>query len=154
VDPIPARIDALLVIGTGVVIVGFGALVTPLLLDAAVPWFVRGGIGLFAFGTVAVTLGISVPVGYAFEEHGIAVRAGVLRLRFAYRDLSRCVRVLSPLSGPSWSWVRVRLVMTAGGWIEIAPRDREAFVAELLRRAPHVQVDPRAVTARNSRRRS
>ena len=139
--PIAPRIDLIVVIATAAVLIGLGALVSPLLGDPSVPWFVRLPIGLLALGTAAFTLAVSLPVRYAFEEQGLFVRAGALRLRFAYRDLRRAVRVLSPLSGPSWSWVRVRLYLDGGGWIEIAPRDREAFLAELSKRAPRLQAD-------------
>jgi hypothetical protein len=144
-ERVPVRVDVwwVGVVATGVAILL--AVVSPLLLDAAVAWPLKLLVGAFAAGTLALTFGVSIPLRYLLEPEGVTVRAGVLTLRFAYRDIIRIDRVVSPLSGPSWSPVRVRMAMRAGGWIEIAPRDREAFLASVRARAPHLKPSPRGL---------
>jgi len=119
-------------------------------MDAAVrvparvdPWVVV--LVTVALAAVTAILLPLFPVRYRLEAPGFTVRAGLLTLRFAYRDIVRADRVISPLSGPAWSLVRVRLALDGGGWIEVAPRDREAFLRELAARAPHLRPSPRGL---------
>lgn len=142
---VPARVDLWLVVVV-VLALGLGSgIVAPLLLDPGVARGVKAAVGGLWLGAVGLTLGLALPVGYVLEAEGLTVRAGFLTLRFAYRDVVRADRVLSPLSGPAWSLVRVRVALDGGGWIEIAPRDRDAFLAELARRAPHLRPTPRGL---------
>jgi hypothetical protein len=137
--PVPVRVDVLFV---AVVLAAMGvlvALVVPLLRDPDVALAVKLGVGAMGFGALALTLGMALPVRYLLEPEGFTVRAGFLTLRLAYRDIVRATPLLSPLTGPSWSLVRVRVALDAGGWVEVAPRDREAFLAELAARAPHLR---------------
>ncbi len=146
---VPARVDAVFV---AVVLAAMGvlvALVAPLLLDPDVALAVKLGVGAMGVGALALTLGTALPVRYLLEPEGLTVRAGFLTLRLAYRDIVRATPLLSPLTGPSWSLVRVRVALVEGGWVEVAPRDRAAFLTELAARAPHLEphgrglVDPR-----------
>jgi hypothetical protein len=57
----------------------------------------------------------TVPLRYAFEDGGIFIRAGVMRLRLAYPDIVLAEKVVSPLSSAAWSMVKVRLAAGAGG---------------------------------------
>ncbi len=151
---VPARVDLWLVAVVVVALVGLGLIVGPLLLDPDVTPLVKGVVGAMGLGALALTLGVSVPVGYRLEPQGFTVRAGLLTLRLAYRDIVRAQPVLSPLSGPAWSLVRVRVALDGGGWVEVAPRDRDAFLAELAARAPHLEpygrglIDPRRAARR------
>ena len=140
--PIPA---AAVVAAIGLLV----ALVVPLMIDPDVAVPVKLLVGAMALGAVGLTFGMALPVRYLLEPEGLTVRAGFLTLRLAYRDIVRATPLLSPLTGPSWSLVRVRVALAAGGWVEVAPRDREAFLAELAARAPHLEphgrglIDPR-----------
>jgi hypothetical protein len=142
---VPARVDLWVVALVVLALFGVALIVTPLLLDARVALGAKALVGTFGAGALLLTLGMAVPVRYWLEPQGLTVRAGALRLRFAYPDIVRADRVISPLSGPAWSLVRVRIALDGGGWIEIAPRDREGFLAELARRAPHLTVAPRGL---------
>ena len=147
--PVPARVDVVFV---AVVLAAMGvliAVVMPLLLDPDVAVAIKLAVGAMGVGALTLTLGMALPVRYLLEPEGFTVRAGFLTLRLAYRDIVRATPLLSPLTGPSWSLVRVRVALDAGGWVEVAPRDREAFLAELAARAPHLEpygrglIDPR-----------
>lgn len=146
---VPARVDAVFV---AVLLAAMGvlvALVAPLLLDPDVAVAVKVAVGAMGVGALVLTLGTALPVRYLLEPEGFTVRAGFLTLRLAYRDIVRATPLLSPLTGPSWSLVRVRVALAEGGWVEVAPRDRAAFLTELAARAPHLEphgrglVDPR-----------
>lgn len=144
-QPIPARIDTWLVLA---LTLGFAVLVTvitPLLLADSVRWAVKLLVAGLAAGTILASLTVTVPVRYAFEWGGVFVRAGLLKLRLAYPDIVVAEKLVSPLSGAAWSWVKVRLVLRQGGMVEIAPHDREAFLAELALRAPHLRESPRGL---------
>jgi hypothetical protein len=136
---VPARVDAWYVIVVALALAGLATLVAPLLLDPDVAVGARLAVAAMGVAALALSLGTSVPVRYLLEPEGLTVRAGFLTLRLAYRDVVRATPVLSPLAGPSWSLVRVRVALAEGGWIEVAPRDRAALLAELAARAPHLQ---------------
>ena len=143
---VPARIDLWVVV---MVVMGLALLtliVVPLLIDPRVAFAAKALVGGFGAGALLLTLGMAVPVRYTLEPAGLTVRAGLLKLRFAYPDIVRADRVISPLSGPAWSLVRVRVALAGGGWIEIAPRDREGFLSELARRAPQLTAAPRGLS--------
>ena len=155
--PVPARVDVLFVAAVLAALVVLVAIVVPLLLDPDVAVVAKLAVGAMGAGALALTLGMAVPVRYLLEPEGFTVRAGFLTLRLAYRDIVRATPLLSPLTGPSWSLVRVRVALEAGGWVEVAPRDREAFLAELAARAPHLEphgrglIDPRRARRRAGR---
>lgn len=142
---VPARVDPWVVVVVTVALVAVTAILLPLFLDAQVAPLAKAGIAVMWIGAVGLTLGMSLPVRYRLEGPGFTVRAGLLTLRFAYRDIVRADRVISPLSGPAWSLVRVRLGLDGGGWIEVAPRDREGFLRELAARAPHLRASERGL---------
>ncbi len=145
---VPARVDPWVVAVVGLALVAVTAILLPLFLDAEVAPLAKAGIAVMWFGAVGLTLGMSLPVRYQLEGPGFTVRAGLLTLRFAYRDIVRADRVISPLSGPAWSLVRVRLALDGGGWIEVAPRDREGFLRALAARAPHLRPSTRGLADR------
>jgi hypothetical protein len=142
---IPARVDAWLLAALALATLGMLAVVFPLLTSDTVALALRLLIGGLGVGTVAAGLAVTVPVRYVFEGGGVYVRAGLITMRLAYPDIAVASKVLSPLSGAAWSWVKVRLVLRQGGMVEIAPRDREAFLAELARRAPHLRSNARGL---------
>ena len=142
---VPARVDAWLLAALALATLGMLFVVMPLLTSDTVPLAVRLLVGGLGIGTVAAGLAVTVPVRYVFEGGGVYVRAGLITMRLAYPDIAVASKVLSPLSGAAWSWVKVRLVLRQGGMVEIAPRDREAFLAELARRAPHLRPHARGL---------
>lgn len=144
-ERVAARVDVLYVAAVIAVFAVFGALVGILVADPNVPWGAKVAVAAMALVGAGLTLGSALPVRYVLEPEGLTVRAGFLTLRLAYRDIVRAVPLVSPLTGPSWSLVRVRVALDGGGWIEIAPRDRDGFMAALAGRAPHLRAHGRAL---------
>ena len=136
---VPIRVDAWLLAALALATLGMLAVVWPLLTSDTVALGVRLLVGGLGIGTIAAGLSVTVPVRYVFEGGGVYVRAGLVTMRLAYPDIAVASKLVSPLSGAAWSWVKVRLVLRQGGMVEIAPRDREAFLRELARRAPHLR---------------
>ncbi len=153
--PVPARVDVLFVAAVVVGLAVLVVLVVPLLLDSDVAVVAKLAVGAMGVGALALTLGMAVPVRYVLEPEGLTVRAGFLTLRLAYRDMVRATPLLSPLTGPSWSLVRVRVALVEGGWVEVAPRDRAAFMTEIAARAPHLEAHGRGlIDPRRARRKA
>lgn len=144
-ERVPARIDGVLVVLVVLALLLAGLIVAPLLLDPRVAPLAKWVVGGFGLGALVLTFGLAVPVRYWLEPQGLTVRAGLLLLRFAYPDIVRVDRVISPLSGPAWSLVRLRVALHGGGWVEIAPRDREWLLQALARRAPQLKPAPRGL---------
>ncbi len=143
----PARVDLWLVALALAAAVGLMALVVPVAGADAVPWPLRAAVVAMAAGTVALLASVTVPVRYAFDRHGIRIRSGWLRFYLAYDDLLRADKVVGGLQGPSWSLVRVRLALRGGVRVEIAPRDREAFLDALHERVGRGRRGPDGWTA-------
>jgi hypothetical protein len=152
---VPVRVDPVFVLVVVAALALLVAIVVPLLIDPGVSLVAKLAVGAMGVGALALTLGMAVPVRYVLEPEGLTVRAGFLTLRLAYRDIVRATPLLSPLTGPSWSLVRVRIALAEGGWVEVAPRDRAAFLTELAARAPHLEAHGRGlVDPRRARRRA
>lgn len=149
--PVPVRVDWWLVVVLTVAVAGLIALVLPVLQIDDLPLWTKVLLPSLAIGTVVVSLLVTVPVRYLLEPEGLTVRTGFLTLRLAYRDMVRAERVIGVLAAPAWSLVRLRVALAGGGAIEVAPRDREALLAELGRRAPQLKpggrglIDPKRV---------
>ena len=131
---VPARVDAWMVVLAGVAAAGLAALVTPVATADTAPWPLRVAVVGMAFGTVGLLASVTIPVRYALDPYGVRVRSGWLRFHLAYDDLARADKVVGGLQGPSWSLVRVRLTLRSGARVEIAPRDRDAFLDALHER--------------------
>jgi hypothetical protein len=142
---VPIRVDPYLVAVAVAMMAVIVVAVVPLVRDPDVLPTVRLLVAAMAVVTIGLTFGFTVPLRYAFEDGGVFVRAGLMRLRLAYRDIAKAEKVVSPLSSAAWSMVKVRLVLAQGGLIEIAPKDRDAFLTELARRAPHLQPSERGL---------
>jgi hypothetical protein len=151
---LPVRVDVVWVAVVVLLLGGLTALVVPLWLDAAVPLWVKGAVGAMWLGVVGLTLGVALPLRYELEPQGLTVRAGILTLRLAYRDIVRADRLVSPLTAPAWSPFRVRVYLDGGGWVEVAPRDRDGLIAELAARAPHLRPTNRGLVDPDRARRA
>jgi hypothetical protein len=87
-----------------------------------------------------------VPTRYELTLDDLRVRAGLMRYRVAWADLVRVEVGWSLLSSTTAAMTmrRVRLVTSDGRVLELGPRDRLGFVAEVLARAPQLVPDPAA----------
>jgi hypothetical protein len=98
----------------------------------------------FHSALAALFAGLVVPTRYELDLDGLRVRAGLARYRVAWTDVVRLEVTWSLLSSTTAAWTmrRVRLVTERGRVLEVGPRDRLGFVAEVLARAPQLVVDP------------
>jgi membrane protein YdbS with pleckstrin-like domain len=89
---------------------------------------------------VALVAAFAVPLRYEMTLDELRVRAGLLRYRLRFADLVRLQPFDSPLSSATapWTMRRVRLVDTRGRRIDVGPKDRVGFLAEVLARAPQL----------------
>jgi len=89
---------------------------------------------------------LMLPLRIEFTMEALRVRAGLLRRSIAFADLVRVESTWSLVSTPTsgLSLQRVRLVDVRGKVLEVGPRDRVGFLAEVLARAPQLVEDPSA----------
>jgi len=141
----PAQHDAWVVLVVGLALLGMLGSVVAVWLDpgateARVPALVM---------SLVVLAGIRflmVPLRYELTLDELRVRAGLTRHRIAWADLVRVEVGWSLVSSTTagLSLQRVRLVGVRGRVLEVAPRDRVGFVAEVLARAPQLVEDASA----------
>jgi hypothetical protein len=99
-----------------------------------------------ALSTVAILALVpllTLPTRYELTLDELRVRSGVLRTRVAWADLARVELTFSLVSSTTaaWTFQRVALVTAGGRVVEVGPRDRLGFVAEVLARAPQLVED-------------
>lgn len=94
-------------------------------------------------GVPALVAVFVVPLRYELTLDELRIRAGLFRYRLRLADLVRVQPYDSPLSSPTapWTMRRVRMVDVRGRRIDVGPKDRTEFLAEVLARAP--QLDER-----------
>jgi hypothetical protein len=110
-----------------------------------------GWVLALTLGTFGLVGALTLPTRYRLTLEALEVQAGLVRYRMAWPDVVRVSLAWSPVSSTtaSWSFRRVRLVAADGRTLEVAPRDRIGFVAEVLARAP--QLAPESTSAGPSR---
>lgn len=123
----PSRIDAWLV----VLVLGSLALAgyQAWSLHATAPQESALAAGIAA-GVFLLVLALTWPCTYTLTDSHLVVRAGVVRQRIAYRDITGAERSRSLWAGPALSLRRVK-VSYAGRFVLLSPRDRGRFVEEL-----------------------
>ena len=123
----PSRIDAWLV----------GLVIGSIALGFYQAWSLRATApnesllaAAIVLGVYVVVLALSWPCTYTLTDTHLVVRAGIVRQRIAYRDITGVEPSRSLLAGPALSLRRVK-VSYAGRFVLISPRDRGRFVEEL-----------------------
>ena len=93
--------------------------------------------GLVALAILAGTFGIvglvSWPRTYTLADTHLLVRAGLIRMRIPYADITGIEPSSSPLSAPALSLRRVK-IRFAGRFQLVSPEPRDAFIGELKER--------------------
>jgi hypothetical protein len=99
-----------------------------------------GGISLILTSLIVVALvfACAVPMQYEFTNTELVIRSGLLRVKVGYSCICRVQPTNSPLSSWAWSLDRLELVLSDGDRLIISPVQTREFVAELMKRAPHV----------------
>lgn len=82
--------------------------------------------------------------GYRVERDRLVVRSGPVRWRIGWAALQSIEDAEGELqSGPAFSFARLALRYGDGRTLLVSPKDRQRFLDEVERRAPHVRVDPK-----------
>jgi hypothetical protein len=97
-------------------------------------------VALMTIGIWALVVVLTLPTLYELTLDELRVRSGVLRTSLRWADVVRVELTFSPVSSTTaaWTFQRVSLVTQGGRVLEVGPRDRLGFVAEVLARAPHL----------------
>ncbi|MEM6293591.1 MAG: PH domain-containing protein [Myxococcota bacterium] len=90
------------------------------------------------FTVVLVYVVALFPMRYELTDTELVVRAGLLRFRRAYATMTAATPNRSPFSAPALSLDRLLIRSQGTLGVNISPADREAFLAELQQRAPHL----------------
>ncbi len=133
----------------------FGVLSVAVLAMLAAPVAVafdpdaRGALWWVVLSTAAILALVpllALPTRYELTLDELRVRSGVLRTRLAWADVVRVELTFSLVSSTTaaWTFQRVALVTEGGRILEVGPRDRLGFVAEVLARAPQLVEDASA----------
>lgn len=138
----PVQHDPWVVVVVGMALLGMLGSVVSVWLDpgateARVPALVMS---LVVLAGIRVLM---VPLRYELTLDQLRVRAGLTRYAIAWVDLVRVEVGWSLVSSTTagLSLRRVRLAVVRGRVLEVAPRDRVGFVAEVLARAPQLVED-------------
>lgn len=78
------------------------------------------------------------PMHYELQADALVVRAGLIRYRRPYADITAAKPNRSPFSAPAMSLDRLLISSKKGLGVNISPAKREAFIAALAERAPHL----------------
>lgn len=133
----PTAVDwwlGLLIVAVPVIVIASAILltVTSEAIDAAVGW-------LTVAGVLALYVGLVWPVAYELHADALVIRFGLARSRIPYGRIRGVRPTRSFLASPALSVHR--LAIDTGGSIPptISPADREAFLADLAGRVPHLR---------------
>ena len=77
---------------------------------------------------------------YVLQETQLVVRCGPIRVDVPYESLRRAAKSRSPMSGYAMSTHRIEVEYGRFESMLISPADRDAFLEELQRRAPHADI--------------
>lgn len=97
-----------------------------------------------------LVVALTLPTRYELTLDELRVRSGLLRTSLRWADVVRVELGFSLVSSTTaaWTFQRVSLATEGGRLLEVGPRDRLGFVAEVLARAPHLVEDAGAGKAR------
>lgn len=142
------RVDALFA-GIMAVVVGItlAVVVAAMLGEGDGSWWVM----LAALGPLALVLGVVFPIRYTFQRDAFEAKQGAIAtIRAPYARMLSVRRKRQIMNSPeAIAMARDMLEITyeagtASRWkkhLRVAPKDEASFLAELQRRAPHLEVE-------------
>lgn len=77
---------------------------------------------------------------YRLDDSVLRIRCGPFSWRLPLRDIRAVTATRSPLSSPALSMDRLRIDHGRSRFVMISPEDKQAFIQELRRRVPTIQV--------------
>lgn len=96
------------------------------------------GITVLPLAVLALMWMIAYPCEYTFEPKSLVIRSGLLRIRVPLLAITSVSPSRNPLSAPAWSLDRLDVRYGRTRRVLISPREKAEFLAELVRRAPHL----------------
>lgn len=95
--------------------------------------------------TVGLLLWTLLSIQYVLRENHLFVKAGPIRSRIAYEDITKVSPTRQILTGyrllTSMNAIEIHYRSGLLGSVKISPREQERFIAELKKRSPHMKVD-------------
>ena len=136
-------------IDTWIVLMLLLAPVTATLLGAYLLWLGRptdaSVMFLTAASTFVVTLAFTMPCRYTMLEDTLSIRCGLICYQIPYDSITRVEPSASLRSGPALSTRRV-LVEAGNRKHILSPKDREAFIENLISASKNILVATPAAT--------
>ena len=136
------------------VVFGYSALVVGLTAIMAIVFMVEDSFGRLLFFGLLFMIGMIYFVGgmvfitYELKEEGLFVQAGLISRFYSYESMTALEPMGSPFSG------KERIVGSSQGFnikhngpkgeVKVSPERMEEFKQELLKRAPHLDVQVKA----------
>jgi hypothetical protein len=75
----------------------------------------------------------SFPCVYTLDEDQMLIRCGIIKYDVSYSEILKVEKSGSLWSAPALSVRRVKIETTSGGFL-VSPRDRDAFIADVMAR--------------------
>lgn len=91
---------------------------------------------------VLLYVGLVFPMYYELEADALLIRFGLVRTRIPYSAIKAVSPTRSPLSSPALSLDRLHVDCDRnfGHGVNISPKDKQKFLEELAKRAPHLEL--------------
>lgn len=130
----PTRVDWWLAVLMFLPVVGSGAALVAGLVDGTALVLLIGGASLVGYGLLL--WGLVWPMHYTIGADGVRIRAGRMKLHVPFDRLAKAELSRNPLSSPALSLKRINLSYRKPNgretFVLISPRDRDAFLADLV----------------------
>lgn len=96
---------------------------------------VKAGIPLLLIGVITGVLIrlFSFPCVYTLDENQLVIRCGIIKYNVPYSEILKIEKSGSLWSAPALSVRRVKIETASGGFL-VSPRDRDAFIADVMAR--------------------
>ncbi|MCF6136571.1 PH domain-containing protein [Pseudalkalibacillus berkeleyi] len=95
--------------------------------------------------TVGLLLWTLISIQYVFRENHLFVKAGPIRSRIAYEDITKVSPTRQILSGyrllTSMDAIEIHYHSGLLGSVKVSPREQDRFISELKKRSPHMKVE-------------
>jgi hypothetical protein len=84
-------------------------------------------------------------IQYIFEEEVLFIKSGPIKSRIPYKNITKVVPTKAIFTGykvlSSRDAIEIFDQTTFMGSVKISPENQKAFISELKKRAPHIQID-------------
>ena len=91
---------------------------------------------------IVLYVGLVFPMYYELERDSLVIRFGLMRSRIPYSAIKAVSPTRNPLSSPALSLDRLHVDCDRnwGRGVNISPKEKQRFLEELAKRAPHLEL--------------